>query len=147
MKYDIMSHKGGTKSYSTTLPKIYPSEKHALADMKNVREPHYTAMTVVPHNEETIYEEKEKKEKKYNENNMAVIQNIVAKNKSDKLKFKDETDCDCGVKQANAILSTHARLNGQNKKKLTNMLHIGKRHFAKLANFCQAHYSKDEGVL
>lgn len=144
VSYSIASNNStGTKTYNTTLPKIYPSEKHALQDMSNVKQPHYTSMTIIPHTNESLQEAKEKKEKKYNQNNMAMLQNIVAKNKGDKLKFKDDSDLDVGVKQANAILSTHGRLNGENKKKLNSLLHIGKKHFVKVANFCQTHYSKD----
>ena len=88
-----------------------------------------------------LYEEDKKKEKKYNENNFAILQNIVAKSKNDNLKFKDESDMDCSVKTANSILGMHGRLTKDNQKKLINMIHQGKRHFAKVANFCSANDS------
>lgn len=135
ISYPIKTNKGDS-IYKKTLDKVYPSERHAHNDMENVRMPHYSGMRLV--RAESIQEaEKKKEEKKYNENNLAIIQNIVAKNKGDKLKFKDETDVDCGVKQANSILATHARLSKENQKKLLGMLHQGKRHFIKAANFSQ----------
>jgi len=87
----------------------------------------------------TLYEAEKKKEKKYSENNFAILQNIVAKSKGDKLKFKDESDMDCGVKTANSILGMHGKLNKDNQKKLINMIHQGKRHFIKVANMATAH--------
>lgn len=138
VSYHIQTN-SGVKEHQKILPKIYPSEKHAYKDMKNMDMSHYASIRPTPYVKESLQEAEKKQEKKYNENNFAIIQNIVAKNKPDKLKFKDETDLDCGVKQANTILATHARLNGWNKKKLNGMIHQGKRHFIKIANFCQAH--------
>lgn len=79
---------------------------------------------------------KKKEPQPFDTDNMAIIKNIVTKSKPDTLEFSDGSTMDVDVDDANAILSTYARLTPENKKKVEEYLTKGVGGLMKLIKFC-----------
>lgn len=96
-----------------------------------------------------ITEADESKKKKtepkpFNTDNLAILKNIVARHKSDTIEFSDGSELDVDVPEANAIISTYARLNKENKQKIEVMLTKGVSIFMRLSKFCMSNSNEEE---
>ena len=77
-------------------------------------------------------------------NNLAILQNIIAKNKGDILKFIDQSEMEVGVPEANEIMAGYARLSPENQKKIGNQLNKSAPTITKLLQFFHDHNSEGD---
>ena len=68
------------------------------------------------------------------ENNMNILKDIVVKKSMKPVKFKDGT-MKVDMFTASAITAVHGKVNDENKKKLSAMVHKSPAHLKKAADF------------
>jgi hypothetical protein len=67
------------------------------------------------------------------------LADIVKNKQAKKVKFQDGSTMRVDTTTANAILKVHGALNHENKQKVSDMVHKGKSHFQKVADFAMKH--------
>jgi hypothetical protein len=67
------------------------------------------------------------------------LTDIVKNKQAKKVKFQDGSTMRVDATTANAILKVHGALNHENKQKVSDMVHKGKSHFMKVADFAMKH--------